>query len=121
MKNTARLWTGFVGPALLWFTHLEITYSLHPSACDAKSELMLWITTIILLACVALIGAMTLAMWRANPDPHPTGAAGAPEEEEVRSNGRARFMAAAGFASACLFGLAILVHVIPMVVLRPCD
>jgi hypothetical protein len=121
MSEAARLWTGVLAPPLLWFAHLEITYALHATACDAKNKLALWITTLVLAAIVAVIGWMALAMWRLNPDPHPTGAAGAAEGEEPRSTGRARFMSALGFGFACLFGLMILAHVIPMLVLRPCD
>lgn len=121
MNETARLWTGVLGPPLLWFAHLNIGYGLHAQTCASKSHAMLWIVTIIILALDAWIGRIALALWRAHPEPHLTGAAGAAEEDESRSKGRTRFLGPMGFAGACLFGLLVVSHAIPLVILRPCD
>jgi hypothetical protein len=103
MSEDARLWNGIVVPPLVWLTHLVMSYALHASICESKSRTLVFIITIVFLLIVAAMGWLSFAWWRSQRDD------------------LARFMAAMGFASSCLFALLILSDVIPLVMLRPCD
>lgn len=83
--------------------------------------MLLIAVSIVAILPVLFVAAMTLMLLRALPEPHATGHAGAPDDVEPRSRGRARFMASAGFVGAWLFALVIVGQTIPMVMLRPCD
>ncbi|MGN6184444.1 MAG: hypothetical protein ACTHQM_12405 [Thermoanaerobaculia bacterium] len=120
-RQNAQLWATLLVPPLVWGLHLQISYSLHPSACASNSRWMLIGVSIVLIVPVLLMGWMALALLRSMPEPHATGHAGAAEEIEPRPRGRARFMASSGLMGACLFALLILGQTVPMVMLRPCD
>jgi len=116
-----RLWTHLLVPPAAWAVHLQTCYSLHQQACESNTRVMLWIVSLVLFALVAFNAVRSYAAWQSIPRPYAGGAAGAPEEEEPRWEGRAKFMAAAAFAGSLFFALMILGQTIPTVMLRPCD
>lgn len=108
-------------PPLSWAAHLLIGYSLHPTACEQSSRLVLWIVSVVLIVVPAFTGWRAFALWQSWPDPYAGGGAGKPEDEEPRIRGRERFFALAGFVLSCFAALLILAQTVPMVLLRPCD
>lgn len=116
-----RLWTLLLVPPIAWAVHLQTLYSLHAQACDSNTRLMLWLVSAVLLAIVLFTAMRAWTTWQSIPQPYAGGAAGAPEEQEPRWEGRAKFMAAAAFAGSLFFALVILGQTIPTVILGPCD
>lgn len=116
-----RLWTFLLLPPLAWAIHLQTLYSLHAQVCESKTRVLMWIVSLVLLAVVLFTAARAYATWQSLPHPYAGGAAGAPEEQEPRWEGRAKWMAVTGFAGSLFFALVILGQTIPTVILRPCD
>jgi len=102
----------FAGP-VAWALHLEVSYSLAPSACDLKSKLFLHLTT---LGALLLVTAGAVTAWSVGKKlPEGSTEKGNPEDS------RLRFMSLAGVASCVLFGLVILAAEVPNWILRVCD
>jgi hypothetical protein len=120
--RTARLlWFLFFAPPVTWSLHLGLAYSLHRTACESSSRMLLWLVSAVLILIPIFTGLAAFRFWHSLPDPYAGGAAGAPEEEEPRQRGRERFLAVVAFFFSCLFVVLILGQTVPMVVLRPCD
>jgi hypothetical protein len=120
-RGSVRLWTVSLTPPLVWGLHLQICYALHASVCEAQSPLKGYIVSAVALAILAVSAIVSWRLWHSWPPPDAGGAAGWPEEKEPRWRGRARFMAASAFVSACYFALMIAGQTVPLVILRPCD
>lgn len=116
-----RLWTLLLFPPIAWALHLQICYALHQQACDSNTRVMMWIVSLVLFGAVIFSTLRAYATWMSIPHPFAGGAAGAPEEQEPRWEGRAKFMAAAAFFGGLFFALVIVGQTIPTVILRPCD
>jgi hypothetical protein len=116
-----RLWTLLLLPPIAWAVHLQVCYALHEQACASNTRLMLWVVSLVLLVIVAITSVRAYTTWQSIPRPYAGGGAGAPEEQEPRPEGRAKFMALAAFAGSLFFELVILGQTIPTVILRPCD
>ncbi|HEY0139764.1 MAG TPA: hypothetical protein VGF48_02650 [Thermoanaerobaculia bacterium] len=121
IDDDARLWITVLTPPLAWAAHLQTSYSLAPQACAWGSRSLLLVVSLVLLVATVFSSVLALRLWRERPPLIAHGAAGAPEEIEPAALSRARFMAAFGFASGCLFGLVIVGQTIPMFFLRLCD
>ena len=102
----------FAGP-VAWGLHLQISYSLAPTACDLQCKLFLHLTT---LGALLIVAAGAVAAWIVGKK-LPEGST----EKGDPADSRARFMAWAGVASCVGFGLVILAAEVPNWVLRVCD
>src|SRR5206468_4207389 len=95
------LWTGILGPAILWLCQFELQFALVPWACSSGVG---WPIHLIFAVSVLLAAACGAAAWRARE--------GAPEY--------ARFMAFGGAGLSGMFILTTVAQWITSVVLRPC-
>ena len=119
-RDTRSMVLFFFAPPLTWATHLVVGYSLHPSACDSSSRLLL--IAVSLLALIPIFtGWRAYVWWRSLPDRYAGGGAGAPEEVEPRSRGRERFVLISAVVFSSFFVLMILGQTVHMFLLRPCD
>ncbi|HYO16240.1 MAG TPA: hypothetical protein VE685_23830 [Thermoanaerobaculia bacterium] len=102
----------FAGP-VAWALHLQVSYSLAPTACDMQSKIFLHLAT---LGCLLLAGAGALVgrrYWKELPE-------GSTEKGEVELS-RARFMALASTVLSLAFALVIVAAEVPNWILRVCD
>jgi hypothetical protein len=111
--NNSALWLGLVGAPIVWLAHLEINYSLTPSACHSGQKTALIIVTAIALVLTIVITLIAWRSWRV------TGATFATEAGDVI--GRCRFMALAGLGVSAIVVLLVLANFFPIVVLGVCD
>jgi hypothetical protein len=104
--------TVFAGP-VAWALHLQVSYSLAPTACDLESKLFLHLTT--LAALLIVIAGAVIARSEGKKLPEGSTEKGNPAAS------RARFLSLAGMASCIGFGLVILAAEVPSWILRVCD
>jgi hypothetical protein len=102
----------FAGP-IAWALHLQVSYSLAPTACDLKSKLFLHLTTVGALLIVVAGAAVAWSLGRKLPE-------GSTAQGGLTAS-RARFMALAALSLNLLFGLVILAMEVPSWILRVCD
>jgi hypothetical protein len=112
-RRDVLLWLPMLAGPIAWYLHEQASYMLTPSACDARSHLMLHLVTLGTLL-VALAGA-ALAWSRWKEAPEGSTEKGDPQESRIR------FMALAGVGMCAAFALIILAAEIPNLVLRVCD
>ncbi len=106
------LWTGILGPPIVWYADLTISYPLVYHACQSGSMLWLHVVTALALLLVAGSGLTAWSCLQAVPADAPTQG-GWPVD-------RGRFMALVGLASTALFALAVVAQAIPRWILGPC-
>ncbi len=107
------LWTGILGPPIVWYADLTISYPLVHPACPTGSMLWLHVVTAVSLLLVAGSGLTAWSCLRSVPADAPTQG-GWPVD-------RSRFMALVGLASSALFALAVIAQAIPRWILGPCQ
>lgn len=95
------LWTGLLGPPILWLTQFEINFALVPVACASGVAWPLYLVTAITLLLTAICGTVA---WRSRADAE-----------------YARFLSLAGAGLSSLFFLATVAQSIFTVVLHPCQ
>ena len=113
--STRRLGLAIAGAPLAWLAYLQIAYALVPWACrhpGAVGRVSLYAAGVAALAgaIVALVLAWPAVRTtkRATSDDDPPG-------------GRARFLALTGLGSSALFLLVVVVGIIPLFLLGPCE
>lgn len=114
IDDDVKLWLAVLTPPAAWAAHLQISYALAPSACDAQSRLMLLIVSVVCLVLPAMTSRTAYRLWRS----YPTGTS---QEVQPASISRANFMAGLGLASGAMFGIVVIGQTIPMFFLRLCD
>lgn len=110
------LWTGLLGPALLWLTLLETNYAFAYNACDEGTKGFLFALIGVTMALGAAAG---VAAWKTGP----------PEDSEERSEPwtlktrevRARWMSIAAVAFTAWFLIVMVAMMVPPLVLGACD
>jgi hypothetical protein len=112
-SNALALWFGVLGGALAWSVHLLLSYALVAPACVTGSVWMLHAVTIGTLLLTVLAGLVSYRAWQRQRADARNGV-GSPESDG------GRFMALSGLVLNPLFGLAILLEGLPVVILSPC-
>ncbi len=107
------LWTGILGPPIVWYADLTASYPLVHPACHSGSMLSLHVVTVLALLLVAGSGLTAWTCLRSVPADASTQG-GWPVD-------RSRFMALVGLGSSALFFLAVIAQAIPRWVLGPCQ
>jgi hypothetical protein len=107
------LWTGILGPPIVWYADLTMSYPLVYVACTSGRTLWLHVVTVVALVLVAGSGLTAWRCLRSVPTDAPT-LGGWPVD-------RSRFMAIVGLASSALFLLAVIAQAIPRWILGPCQ
>lgn len=114
LRDEALLWLGVAGAPLAWTFHLTIAYGYDEAVCSTATgsgallELVLALTG--LCGALALAGgAAAFLTWR-----------GARRGELLDPRGRVTFMSFAGMLSAVVFGYAILLQGVLVLVLDAC-
>jgi hypothetical protein len=114
-RVAALAWFSVLAPPLAWAAQLVIGYSFQEAGCG-RPDADLWgagldgLTGSVVIVCggVAVLGGLAgMVALRASASGDPLG--------------RARFMAVAGIASACIFLLAIVLSGIALLPLDACD
>ena len=98
---------------LAWSVHLLLSYALVALACTTVNVWMLHAVTVGTLAPTLLAGLVAYRAWKRHR-------ADAGRAVRGPASGWQRFMALSGLLLSGLFGLAILLEGLPVVVLSPC-
>lgn len=117
MNQDTRLWIVLLVPAVLWAAHLQTVYSLHPTACEAGNDVVLWLASLLLLAAQAVLILHAYRLWRV----HPASMTEHVDEDPSTNWARVRFMALMGLLGSCFFALMVIAQTVPFLLLRPCD
>lgn len=120
-RGTVRLWTLLLVPPLMWGLHLQVSYSIHTSACDAQNKLMLFLVSFIAFVVLVINGWIAWSSLVLAPPEASDHGAGGPEESEPRWQGRTRFMLLVALINSIFFAVVVIGQTIPMIVLRACD
>jgi hypothetical protein len=105
------LWFGFLGPPLVWYLRLNLSYILVPYACAVGSAAVLNLVTVAALAAAA--GVTAASQWRA------MGGQGDTEVEGREA--RIRFMAILGVLSSATFLAVIAAEGLAILMMDPCQ
>src|SRR3954462_15557342 len=98
LREDAELWTGMLGPPVLWLIQFQTIYSIAGWGCELHSKLPLLIVSGIILVLAFATGLLVLR--------HVGKPGSSPEAK------RARFLAWVGIMSSVLFSLVIVAQVI---------
>lgn len=97
---TGLLWVGVLAPAVLWFAHMQVTYTLAPWTCKHDMQWLLHVETAVFLVLAVL---PLLWCWRA----WARAGYGTAQAGEAPPLGRTRFIALLGITSCVYFGMVI--------------
>jgi hypothetical protein len=107
------LWTGVVGPPLVWFADLTVSYPVSHWACHGGHRSVLFLVTVVALLLTA--GSSLAASRGLPPRQSATALDGA------RPADRAHFMAVLGLLTSAFFALVLIANAIPRFVFDPCQ
>jgi hypothetical protein len=115
-RRIAALWTGLLAGPIVWFTLLEVNYTLSYVSCETRQK---WFLHVAVIASVLLVAAAAYLAWRYGP----------PEDSQVRTPPvtrstaeiRARWMAFGGVGLSLWFILVIIAMEIPILTLKVCQ
>lgn len=102
------LWTGMLGPPILWAIRISASYVLVPVVCRTGSIGVLHALTAASLAGVCVIGVLTYRAWRGR------------HAVETPPAGRIHFMGLAGLLSASFFSAVIVAEGLANFLVDPC-
>lgn len=108
------LWTGLLGPPIVWLLHFQIIYSLVGYVCEAHSHASIHIVSV--LTIVITIGCGLISWKLLRPAP-PSNSLTEPDETIPA---RPRFMAQMGLMSSALFTLVMIAQWIASFMIDPC-
>ena len=101
-----------VTPPAIWLTHLSVSYSFVPQACEWTDKTVLHVLTMVALAITVLCSWLS---WRALARLGTAGPTSQPHEP------RRRFMAVTAVVFGVLFTMLTVANEIPNLILRSCD
>jgi hypothetical protein len=115
-RRIAALWTGLLAGPIVWFTLLEVNYTLSYVSCESRQK---WFLHVAVVASVLLVAAAAYLAWRYGP----------PEDSQDRTPPvtrstaeiRARWMAFGGVGLSLWFILVIIAMEIPILTLKVCQ
>lgn len=111
-RNTA-LWTGLLGPPIVWLCSFEARFALVPWACTFQSKLALFSVAIAALALCAWCASLSWKQWKALGEHGPNSEAGPIP--------RGTFMAVGGIMLSAGCALIVVAQTIPEVILGACQ
>lgn len=120
-RGTIRLWTLLLIPPLMWALHLQVSYSIHTTACDQQNKLILFLASLVAFVVLVINGWIARSALVLAPAEASDHGAGGPEESEPRWQGRTRFMLLVALINSIFFALVVIGQTIPTIVLRACD
>lgn len=109
-SEIVQMWTGLLGPPVIWLSALSANYALTDLACSSGRA---WILDLVNLSAVILVAITTFIAWRCW---RRIGGGDAGETVE----GRRKLMALGGMANGAFFTIVIIATAIPTFVLRGC-
>lgn len=109
------LWSGILGPPIIWAGRFGISYVLASWACVADAMWLLHAITIASLAGVGVLGWLSWHSWRASREPSPAEPGPGDDRQQ-----RVRFMALFGLFSSALFAVVIIAEGLANVLIDPC-
>jgi hypothetical protein len=115
-RRIAALWTGLLAGPVVWFTLLELNYTLSYVSCESRQK---WFLHVAVAASVLLVAAAAYLAWRYGP----------PEDSQERTPPvtrstaeiRARWMAFGGVGLSLWFILVMIAMEIPILTLKVCQ
>ena len=110
MRQDAMLWTGVLTGPIVWFAHLEASYTFASLTCSTHHKLSLYLVSIAALLCTVLAGSISWKQWR-KMEPEPDAGAVAD---------RRRSMAIGGAGLSALFFSVILAQTLANVLPMEC-
>lgn len=110
--DAGRLWTGVVGPPLVFLFHLQAAYALAPLACRQGTTLSLHLASLVAIALSLGLGMLSVVEWRRSGPAWPDSSAGLATRD--------RFLGAVGVLGTCLVVITLIAQWIPVFVIDPC-
>lgn len=110
VKRDGALWTGMLGPPVVWLVLLIANLALERHACHAHTNLPYWVSTFVALAIIVGMSLWTVSAGKALVH------SDAPNE-----HARSRFMAMCAYGSCGFFIILTLAFCIPNLIMNPCD
>jgi cytochrome c biogenesis factor len=106
------LWSGLLGPILLWLMHLEINYLVVPYACRKDAILIVHAVTVAFILAVAGLGLLGLTSWRRAGREWPDSSASVVSQD--------RFLATIGLLLSAITIMALVAQWLPTFFVDPC-
>ena len=108
------LWTGVLGPPIIWLAHFQIIYTLVGYVCMKHSHVTMHLTSGITLAITIGCALLSWSLLKPPPSEEP----GNQPIETVPA--RPRFMALIGIMSGTMFSLVVIAQWIAAFMIDPC-
>jgi hypothetical protein len=112
-SHLTALAAGLLLPPLAWLLDMQVSYSLVKWACANDRQ---WILFAMPLCSLTLTAATTLMSWQTLRQTTHSAS-----DEGGRPIDRSHLLAVSGLAMSILFGLLILVSLVPRALLSPCE
>jgi hypothetical protein len=112
MRQDAMLWTGILTGPIVWFAHLQASYTFASLTCSTHHKLSLYLVSIAALLCTVVAASISWRQWR-NVEPERPPNTGAVAD-------RRRSMAIGGAGLSVLFFAVILAQTIANVLPMEC-
>ena len=107
------LWIGVLVPPAAFLFNLELAYALVPTACSARTVVLVHLVHLVSLAFTIFATVVALRAWRRSGASWPGGEGGRVS--------RTQFMSGMGILMGVMFALVIMAQWIPSFVLDPCQ
>ena len=111
-RESLSLWSGVLGPPLLWLVHLQVGYMVVPLACHQHQPLIVHGVTVAAIVLTTVLGLFNVARWRRCGREWPDSSASVISQD--------RFLAATGLAISGLIVAALVAQWIPSFFVDPC-
>jgi len=111
-RELLAMWTGVLGPPLIFLAHLEVAYMMVPVACDAGTLLMAHATMVIAVGLAVAAGMLAMRPVRRHGGEWP--------DDSASLLGRDRFLGVLGGLVSAFVVIALIAQWLPMFFLSPC-
>ena len=111
-RELLAIWTGVLGPGLIFLIHLQVGYMLVPEDCARDTRLFAHVASVLGILLAAGTGMLALRTWRQRGERWPDSSASIVSRD--------RFLAAVGCLLAALTVLTLVAQWIPVFFINPC-
>ena len=112
IRDALSLWSGVLGPPLLWLVHLQVGYMVVPLACHQHQPLIVHGVTVTAIVLVLGLSMLNVVHWRRSGREWPDSSASVISQD--------RFLAVTGLAISALIIAALIAQWMPSFFLDPC-
>ena len=111
-RDATRLWSGILGPQLVFLLHLQAGYALAPLACRQGHSFSLHVASVIAIVLTLGLGMLSLTGWRRSGRHWP--------DSSASLSTRDRFLGLLGVMTTAIVVLTLIAQWIPVFLIEPC-